>query len=123
MKRSDERAIFERFDQARIDKKFLGLVPGLLGHPTPLHRPRAYHGRWRVKIGDLNSREFSLSGAGLVRSYKIRLNHRSDSNAETSPVSAAAAANRALISMSFFSSKNRELSDSYTFFRSVAVPA
>src|SRR5439155_24092107 len=66
----------------------------------------------RVKIAIPTRGIFLRGGAGLVRSYRIRLNHRTDSNAETSPVSAAAAANRALIPTSFFSSENRVLSDS-----------
>ena len=48
----------------------------------------------------------------VERSYRIRLNHRRESSAETSAVIAAAAANRAVISMSFFSSKIREFRDS-----------
>ena len=41
----------------------------------------------------------------------MRLNQRSDSSAERSSVKAAAAAKIAVISVSFFSSTNYELSD------------
>jgi hypothetical protein len=43
--------------------------------------------------------------------YRIRLNHNIDSSADTIASKAAAAANSAVISVDFFSSTSRELSD------------
>jgi hypothetical protein len=63
----------------------------------------ASHGK---SLGTANGRT-----ARVVRGYRIRLNHRSESNPEISATTAAAAENRALISMFFFSSSSREFRD------------
>jgi hypothetical protein len=76
----------------------------------------------RATFNALDSRLRGNDG-GREGAYKIRLNHTSDSAAEISARAAAAIANSAEISVSFFSTVSLELSASYTFFRSCAVPA
>lgn len=58
---------------------------------------RHSEGKYRSKERIVDLRGFSLV-------YRIRLNHKSESAAETSAMTAATAENRALISMFFFSS-------------------
>jgi len=72
--------------------------------PPPTHR---------LLDGQVNQIDTTLrTDYGLVGRYRMRLNHSSESEAETSAATAAAAENRALISMSFFSSTSRALRDS-----------
>ena len=54
---------------------------------------------------------FNCTSVVRVRAYRTRLNHSIESKPEISAVTAAAAENRAVISVSFFSSTSRELSD------------
>jgi hypothetical protein len=65
---------------------------------------------FRAMIHDTISNLGCRIGAVFGR-YRIRLNHRSESNAETSAMTAAAAENKALISMSFFSSTSLAFRD------------
>jgi hypothetical protein len=71
---------------------------------------------WRLRAfaGDISGSEtFQLQKNSLVpRDYRIRWNQNIESSADPSANAAAPAANRALISSAFFSSKNFEFIDS-----------